>query len=215
VIRLWLSLAALNFILIASVLTAARAQPFDDQALRDVLFTPECAPPCFLNIHPGVTTRDEALAILRAHPWVASVTTPSARNQIYWTWNGTQPAFLLNHELRNAVSFLDGTISKIDLTLDETLGVALVTLGMPGAWNAITLEHFYTPTAIMEETFVVLLAYDAYPLKVTVSGLCTFGSWAKATQYTRITLSQIPDSVGILNTERAPLMRMALMDSCP
>jgi hypothetical protein len=77
VIRLLFSLTALNVLLLLSVLSAARAQAPHEQ-MRDVLFTPDCAPPCFLGFHPGVTTRDEVLAILRAHPWVERVTTPAA-----------------------------------------------------------------------------------------------------------------------------------------
>jgi hypothetical protein len=121
---------------------------------------------------------------------------------------------LLNHELRNTVSFLDGVISRIDLTLDAKLGDVLVTLGMPSAWNAVTLQRYDLPGKIMEETFVVLLAYDTYPLKVTVTGLCTFGFLARETPYTRIVLSQVRDSGDILNVARAPLMRMALTGSC-
>ncbi len=48
-----------------------RAQPYDDSDLRAFLTPPEdCPAPCFMDIRPGMTTAEEAVSILDAHPWV-------------------------------------------------------------------------------------------------------------------------------------------------
>lgn len=42
-----------------------RAQPYDDSELRAFLTPPEgCPAPCFMGIRPGVTTMEEAIAVL-------------------------------------------------------------------------------------------------------------------------------------------------------
>ena len=59
--------AALTLLFCAAIVVV-RAQPFDDGGLRDQLLSPTCTVPCFLGIRPGVTTREEAILLLRAHP---------------------------------------------------------------------------------------------------------------------------------------------------
>jgi hypothetical protein len=51
-----------------------------------------CALPCFMDIRPGITARDESLAILAQHPWVNTVI--EHRDTLSWTWSGLQPGFI-------------------------------------------------------------------------------------------------------------------------
>lgn len=63
--RLLLRPILLLTLLAALPIFAIRAQRYDDSELRAFLTPPEgCPPPCFMGIRPGVTTVDEALAIL-------------------------------------------------------------------------------------------------------------------------------------------------------
>lgn len=79
-------------VLSALVLFAARAQP-EDTDLRALLLPPEgCFMPCWAGIQPGVTTVDEAMAILRAHPWVRAETVFSVPTQIMWLWDYQHPS---------------------------------------------------------------------------------------------------------------------------
>ena len=50
--------------------------------IRELLLaTPDCAPPCFLDIHPGETFYPDAIRSLQAHPWVSEViVSPELRN---------------------------------------------------------------------------------------------------------------------------------------
>ncbi len=69
--------ALLFTLLFAACIGIIRAQPYDDSELRAFLTPPSgCAMPCFMGIRPGVTTADEAIAILEAHEWVSNVNPP-------------------------------------------------------------------------------------------------------------------------------------------
>lgn len=59
---------------------------------------PVAGDPCWAGITPGVTTLDEGLALLRAHPWIThvEVTEQALRTLVMWDWNGHQPFFLGN-----------------------------------------------------------------------------------------------------------------------
>jgi hypothetical protein len=81
--------------LFAGLVGLIRAQPHDDNQLGAILRPPSgCPMPCFLGIRPGVTTVDEAVAILEAQPWAADITlaggfeTGSQYGSITWRWDG-------------------------------------------------------------------------------------------------------------------------------
>lgn len=114
--RFLLKLSLLISVLFALAIGAIRAQPYDDDGLRDFLFnSPGCEDypnePCFIGIRPGATTFDEALAMLEAHEWVERVT--SASPIIQWTWNGSQPRFIGFPQERGLVTISDGTVRRL------------------------------------------------------------------------------------------------------
>ncbi len=79
-----------------------RAQTHDDSSLRAFLTPPEgCLAPCFMGIRPGVTSTQEAIALLREHAWVERI--EANENQVdtrgrllygtlTWTWSDAAPA---------------------------------------------------------------------------------------------------------------------------
>lgn len=82
-----------------SALGVIRARPYDDAAIRAMLGTHDCvdvvgaaARPCFMGILVGVTVRDEALAVLAAHPWVDEIS--ESGTVISWSWSGAQPGLI-------------------------------------------------------------------------------------------------------------------------
>jgi hypothetical protein len=86
---------ALTFVL---ALAASQAQQRDDD-VRTFLLPPEgCEAPCWQGIRPGVTTLDEAVALLEANPWVERVIvdTDSPFTFIYLDWNDQAPIFARN-----------------------------------------------------------------------------------------------------------------------
>ncbi|MBI1258683.1 MAG: hypothetical protein GC204_14540 [Chloroflexi bacterium] len=103
---------ALSFALTVGAIVA---QPRDDAAMRAFFAPPPgCAAPCFIGIRPGVTTYDQALAILRAQPWIDGIKDES--NALSWTWNGTQPGFVSDFEnnfLLARIDFANGVVESI------------------------------------------------------------------------------------------------------
>lgn len=77
-----------------------RAQPDDDSDLRSLLMPEGCPAPCLMGIRPGVTTSQEAVAILEAHDWVGEIDyryyDPQRlhSNLLSWHWSGRQPAVI-------------------------------------------------------------------------------------------------------------------------
>ncbi|MBI1258684.1 MAG: hypothetical protein GC204_14545 [Chloroflexi bacterium] len=150
-IRVWLWLVAALTVVFALMISVIQAQPRSDEAVRDLFaVSSTCAAPCFMGIRPGVTTRDEALAILRQHRWVRFVN-PSATS-ISWTWNGSQPALIDGY----AALQLDvqQTVTQIKLVLDYPLGNFLSVFGSPA--------HQAQMIASATSTHGYLLVFDGF-----------------------------------------------------
>jgi hypothetical protein len=113
-----LKLALFLTLFFAACIGLIRAQLYDDSELRAFLTPPEgCPIPCFMGIRPGVTTAEEALAILEAHEWVGEITfLPPER--FAWKWNGRQP------EMLNRSSGIDD--GHISLNPDNTVYLVVV-----------------------------------------------------------------------------------------
>jgi hypothetical protein len=134
--RLLLLLGVVSLVLLlASVgLRALR----DDANVQAFLLPPEgCAEPCWQGIQPGVTTAEQAIAILEAHPWVNRVISgrgaPSPR--IYWQWNEQAPDFANDGMTGVPTSYLyvqDGIIRYIRLSTRLPYGEVRSLLGAPG-----------------------------------------------------------------------------------
>src|SRR4051794_17887749 len=120
-IRFWLRCSAVFVLIFVLMIVAFRIQPRDDRAMR-AFFTPQqgCAAPCFLGIRPGVTTREEALALLKAHPWVGEI---SERGDIIgWIWNGEQPAFLQIGTAENQIFLSFGSVDSVYVPTETDTG---------------------------------------------------------------------------------------------
>src|SRR5258705_1107390 len=109
-------LAACIGVLISSALLLIHAQPYDERGMRE-LFPDTCAVSCFMGIHVGATTDEEALNLLKNNSWVnaASVNflplppSPSKFDDlahIQWDWNADHP-----HSLAVDPQLPDGNIN--------------------------------------------------------------------------------------------------------
>lgn len=99
-LRLLAPLALVLAALLSGALVTARALAHDDADLRAFLSDGGCALPCWYGIRPGETRMEDAIAILRAHPWVArqmvdaDISSPNREGALWWRWNGSQPAYI-------------------------------------------------------------------------------------------------------------------------
>ena len=115
-------------LLFCAALSIIHAQPYDDQGLSAQLLPNDCG--CFLNIHPGRTTRLQALFLLHTDPWVGAVTTPDDQT-IAWTWSGQQPAFLSGRSAR--LTLVDGVVRTINLQTSAQIADFVFAFGAPDA----------------------------------------------------------------------------------
>ena len=94
-IRLAARLTSALISLFALALTATHMMPPASPLTSLLMPSPGCSGSglCFMGIYPGLTTIEQAVALLRAHPWVGAVDAHLAY-QVSWTWSGAQPAFI-------------------------------------------------------------------------------------------------------------------------
>ncbi|MFN8452563.1 MAG: hypothetical protein U0521_29145 [Anaerolineae bacterium] len=128
--RLMLKGTAILALLFTATLGAMRAQPYDDGGLWAQLAPSGCPQPCFLGIRPGVTSADDALALLRDNPWVAAITGRDDR-KIIWTWNGEQPPFLHAEPEDSRLMLRDGIVHAIGLRTSAQMGDIKIVFGAP------------------------------------------------------------------------------------
>jgi hypothetical protein len=91
-------------ILFTACIALVHAQPYDDTQLHAFFAPPDnCPHPCFMGIRPGVTTVEQAMAILEAHEWIADVDRYEATDgrgvtSLTADWSGEQSEFIEGSE---------------------------------------------------------------------------------------------------------------------
>ena len=139
-----------------------RAHPYNDHAIRQVLLTDGCPPPCFMGIRPGITTASDAIALLRNSHWVQPETIAYTESDYgggaVWSWNkqalpllGTQPSSLITTR-QNGIQIVDllhinTLVASGDAYL--TLGTSAYTaMGDTGMHNEVYMAWFYPTQGI-------------------------------------------------------------------
>lgn len=146
-LKLALSLVALTTLLLGVV----RAYPANDDDLRRVILPPEgCTAPCWQGIVVDVTTRDEAVRILSANPWVEHVY--QTRLALTWSWNGSQPA-LINSAQDGLLEIGGGVVRRIRIPTRILFGDVWLALDRP---DDARLLHPITPYSAYQ-----IAAYEA------------------------------------------------------
>lgn len=125
--------AVLTALICALSIGLTYARPYDGAPLRSLTERGEaCGVPaaalCWQGIHIGQTTRSEALAILRAHPWIGDIFETALT--ISWRWNGQQPA-LIDGERDGLVRIEGGIVRQIRMQTRATFGDLWLAYGPP------------------------------------------------------------------------------------
>jgi hypothetical protein len=195
-LRFLLQGAALSALIFCAMMGAMRAQPLDDGGLRAALFSSGCAPPCFMGIRPTETTRDEALALLQAHPWVASIDAKTGYATVSWAWNGSQPAFLQGGQLA-----LDkNVVIRINLLTDADAATAALVLGTPRMWYFTLWSINNTRSMVTSLYFEQRAVYDH--LEIMSSNYCPLTVQSQWKLPTQISMPALPDHPGYGATRR-------------
>lgn len=107
-----------------------RAQPYDDSELRAFL-TPheDCPAPCFMGMRPGMTTAQEAVAILNEHEWVGEIFDKGG-DSISWTWSENSPDFV-NKNVPGLFYFYNDRVDYVVIKTNITQLQIWQTFGLP------------------------------------------------------------------------------------
>ncbi len=135
VARLMLPLVAAT----ALTLTLIHAQGYDSGDVNR--FFNACTPmPCWQDIRPGETTLNQALAILRVHPWIETISEVYASPYegdtrtvlIYWTWSSGYPFGGVSTPTQQGIIITDqGVVRQVYLTTSLTFGDLWLAFGNP------------------------------------------------------------------------------------
>jgi hypothetical protein len=159
-----------------------RAQPHNDGELHAFLTPPDdCPMPCFMGIRPGVTTYEEAVAILEAHEWIRAVD-HSRPTSFIITWNDTQPPWLPRSlELRLVVA--DNILQRVFAPTKLRLGDIWLALGPPERlFRLESLDNLGSFNAI----------YPFGKIAFTIAGSCSMRSVWEARIFLDFDVEQNP-----------------------
>ena len=103
---------------------------------RELLLPDGCPAPCFMGIRPGITTMDEAVAILEASHWVGQIEKESGGfgDTINWTWNNRVPRWIIptsSGQLRPTQNPEKPLVDTITIYSFLQLGEVYALLGRP------------------------------------------------------------------------------------
>jgi hypothetical protein len=147
--RFYLILTLIPTIVFTVVLLVIHAQPYDDHQLRALLLPDSCAAPCFMGIRPGITTVEQALALLRQNDGVQIIKvdptevngSASQITRISWSWNTTSPqrSPFIDTRKSGVINVSDGKVYGIDIETSVQLGDYWLVENAPKAYNLRTI----------------------------------------------------------------------------
>lgn len=190
---LWIGLA------LAVLALGLLPDPIDTTPLDWQFFTrqPYCGSPCWSGIEPGVTTLEQALAILQVHPLVAEIIERPEANVVYWRWQSARLPYI-DGTTEGALYYLDdGTVETVTLptrvpwTAFHVLWGAPDTVQVARGWQRGTISR------------TLYLIYPAYNVRLEIGWVCpvTFADFRQATATIIYTSIAAPRS---LNEPLAP-----------
>ena len=136
--RFAVKLTLIPTLIFTAIIGLIRAQPYDDSQLRTFFAPPDgCPPPCFMGIRPGVTTVNQAIAILQTQKWVNAESivvfkVNDNESGIAWVWNGRQPPSFGEFFPIARINNHQGVIFEIIVYTDVSLGSVIAYYGSMG-----------------------------------------------------------------------------------
>lgn len=169
--RLYLILTLIPIALFTVILLLIRALPHDASQLRALLLPEGCSAPCLMGIRPGITSMDEAAAILQANPWVGHIEKESSNfgDTLKWTWNNQ----ILERILPTSTGLISAAhtsgkplVDGITISSFLQLGEVYVVLGLPDSEKmsstgyAVGAEYAYVNYMALYKQENIFLIFD-------------------------------------------------------
>lgn len=135
--RALLKLALLLALVLFGVTYTVASLPLQNAALKAFLLSDGgCRLPCWAGMTPGQTRLEDAIALLKAHPWVArqqvdaDISSPNRAGALWWEWNGRQSGYI--DGLRDGrLAMENNVIQYIVLQTTVPMGDVQALLGLP------------------------------------------------------------------------------------
>lgn len=183
--RLMLTFGAALTVLFILLLALSHGMGYRNDAFLALITPPaRCAMPCWNGIQPGVTTVDEAVALLEGDSAVADLRVSSG--QISWWWTGEQVPLLDStgraFHGRMETATVNGAERVTSIVLDTTvkMGDVRLTLGEP---DSITLYTVQPPAAAQRAGIVYVAHYDGLTVFTTLMCPMSVDDFWRATGY--------------------------------
>ncbi len=144
-LRSYSRLILIPLLLFTAALLLIHTHPYDDHELRQLLLPDGCPAPCFMGIRLGVTTTDEAIAILEVSHWVDQYKYEPDVAMISIKWNANSPLWLTNGSDNSSsgarILISDGVVDSIGLDTNLTLGEIQLAFGR-SAFQQVAVDNF-------------------------------------------------------------------------
>jgi hypothetical protein len=156
-------------LLFAAVILLIHLQPYDDSDLRAFLTPKSCAAPCLMGIQLDITSKEQAIQLLRESPWVDQIElNDEASGHIWWSWSQKRSDFI-NPTAKGELTFgaqnssRQATVESIQVSTNAPVGYAFLIFGNtsytdsgPGGLlsdvfvSATYLEHYLNVWAYLQ-----------------------------------------------------------------
>lgn len=173
---------------------------------------PNCAPPCFIGIHPGETHIHQAVGRLAASDWIATadvngVTADSG--YIVMTWSGAQPAWIDSREPGRLIIEQD-LVLYIGMMTRIPVGALWSELGTPDA-SPVTVYQAARGARFWHTNY-----YHQHGFIASVTGSCPLTDVWHAPVYIELVASSFdPDEIGIEGlTQQRDVSLNAIYSEC-
>ncbi len=192
--RLALTTTLISVVVLGAIRLTARDNPL---VAAFFALTPDCLSPCWQGIHPGETSLDDAVALLRANAWVGMVTQIGALSSeggfatvINWEWSSAFPYGRSSHAVDGSLVGQNGIVQQIYLLTDLRFGDVWLSLGKP---DGGTVDYIDDTRLRIENT--VFYADEGMSATVSTVGNCSTGAvdyWRLPTSFWLRTRATIP-----------------------
>jgi hypothetical protein len=166
----------------AACIGLIHVQPYDDSELRAFLTPDDCPMPCIMGIRPGVTTADEAIAILNTHEWVEHFEGyPDTQIIDVMQWTDHRPYFINTAYPSRLRLSTDSKIIEIEVPTTIESGEIHLLFGEPPSAdygslreNVFVLNMYRDESLYMVASLPCPLGYKSFlqsPVRITFSSV--------------------------------------------
>jgi hypothetical protein len=144
-------------LLFTLMIVVVQARPYDQTELYPLIVREDCSTPCFIGIQPGITTPDEAVALLAASGWTTELMNygNSFRLPVQWKWGEAAPDIFRNvkNTFDGALAVRDGRVAYIELRTTLSAGQTWLEWGQPEWYSYVLKDRWPLGSPIPPDPF--------------------------------------------------------------